>query len=70
MASYINIFLITTFAVVAAFQLNTAQAQARFQLQTQPRIPEPTATREPPFVDVEAEEIDLEVFNATYILSK
>ena len=70
MASYISVFLITTFAVIAAFQLNTAQAQARLQFQIQPHIPEPTATPGTPFVDVEAEEINLEAFNATYILSK
>ena len=64
----VNRILRTTFAVIAALQLNTAQA--RPELQSQPHVTEPIATSETPFVDVEADEIDLDVFNATYILCK
>ena len=64
----VNRILITTFAAFAALQLNTAQA--RPELQSQPHVTEPIATPETPFIDVEADEIDLDVFNATYILCK
>ena len=64
----VNMILITAFVVIAALQLNTAQA--RPELQSQPHIMEPIATPETFFVDVEADEIDLDVFNATYILCK
>ena len=68
MTARMNIILIIAWTVITAQQLNTAQA-TRIIPQPLPVVTEPTTVEEQLSIDVEAEVIDLEEFNATYVLS-